>query len=75
MKQTLLLIGGGLTAALLSTAAPERPTAQFTFPRIEGAGGVVPLPEAAQQPQAGAKFVLDVTAESEPRDVNKGIRG
>ncbi len=38
----------------------EKP--KFVFPIIEGYGGVVPLPDAAEQPTKGTKVVFDVTA-------------
>ncbi len=43
------------------------------FPIIVGFGGVVPLPNAAEKPRAGAKIVFDVTADAKPGDVNKGL--
>ena len=42
-------------------------------PRIRGYGEVVPLPEAAHQPRRGAKVVLDITAQSKPDEVHKGL--
>lgn len=36
--------------------------AKFVFPVVEGYGGVVPLPAAAEQPATGTKVVFDVTA-------------
>jgi intracellular sulfur oxidation DsrE/DsrF family protein len=43
------------------------------FPIIRNFGGVLPRPAAAQQPRAGVKVVLDVTADAKPADVNKGL--
>lgn len=43
------------------------------FPRIPSAGGIVPLPQAACQPRAGLKVVFDITADTPPGEVNKGL--
>lgn len=45
----------------------------LSFPVIEGFGGVVVLPKAAEKPRPGAKIVFDVTADAKPSDVNKGL--
>jgi len=45
----------------------------LSFPVIEGFGGVVVLPNAAEKPRSGAKIVFDVTADAKPSDVNKGL--
>lgn len=42
-------------------------------PIIPGYGGVLPRPQAAEQPRAGAKVLFDITAESKPEDVHKGV--
>jgi hypothetical protein len=47
--------------------------AQLEFPIISNHGGVLPRPNAVEQPRAGAKVVFDVTAEGKPTDVNKGL--
>jgi cytochrome c peroxidase len=47
--------------------------ANLVYPIIPNAGGVVPLPTAAEQPRKGAKLVLDVTAAAKPTDVNPGL--
>ncbi len=46
---------------------------RLEFPIIRKVGGVLPRPKAAEQPRAGAKAVLDVTADAKPGDVNKGL--
>jgi ubiquinone/menaquinone biosynthesis C-methylase UbiE/intracellular sulfur oxidation DsrE/DsrF family protein len=46
---------------------------RLEFPIIRKVGGVLPRPQAAEQPRAGAKVVLDVTADAKPGDVNKGL--
>lgn len=43
------------------------------FPLISGYGGVVRLPDADEQPRAGAKVVFDVTADAHSDKVNKGL--
>ena len=43
------------------------------FPRIMEHGQVVLLPNAAEQPRRGAKVVFDVSSESKPDEVNKGL--
>lgn len=58
------------SSASTSTAAPKSP---LVFPLIEKYGGVKPLPQAAEQPRAGAKVVFDITVDSKPTDVNKGL--
>jgi len=40
----------------------DKPGPKFVFPIIDGYGGVVPLPDAAEQPRKGTKVVFDVTA-------------
>lgn len=61
-----------LTAmGLVTPAAAEEP--QFLFPLIKGYGGVVALPQAAEPPRSGAKIVFDITADSKPDEVNRGL--
>ena len=47
---------------------------KLIYPVIKGVGGVVPLPRATDQPRKGAKLVLDLTAESDPGEVHKGLK-
>ncbi len=44
-----------------------------SFPVIQGYGGVYQLPDAAQQPRPGTKILVDVTAASEPDQLNPAI--
>jgi intracellular sulfur oxidation DsrE/DsrF family protein len=46
---------------------------KLIYPIIPNVGGVVPLPDAAEQPRKGAKVVFDVTADAKPTDLNKGL--
>jgi intracellular sulfur oxidation DsrE/DsrF family protein len=68
-----------LAAALAFIAVflslPPLPAAepQFVFPLIQGHGGVVSLPAAAEKPRPEAKIVFDITAESKPADVSRGL--
>lgn len=48
-------------------------TDNLVFPIIQGQGGVVPRPTAVEQPRAGAKFLFDVTADSKPEEISKGL--
>jgi ubiquinone/menaquinone biosynthesis C-methylase UbiE/intracellular sulfur oxidation DsrE/DsrF family protein len=43
------------------------------FPLIAGYGGVVKVAKGQEHPQPGAKAVMDVTANSSPNEVNKGL--
>lgn len=45
----------------------------LVFPVIEGFGGVVVIPNAAEKPRPGVKIVFDVTSDAKPSDVNKGL--
>ncbi len=40
---------------------------------IEGYGGIVSLPKAAEQPKKGAKILFDITAYKDPKAVTKGL--
>jgi len=70
-----------LSVTLLQTANPVMPSAsaeaaplgQLQFPVIPNLGGVVWLADAAEPPRRGSKLVLDVTAETVPGEVNKGL--
>jgi intracellular sulfur oxidation DsrE/DsrF family protein len=63
-------------AVLLSTtvAAPlvaEEPV--VSFPLIMGYGGIAAQPDAVEPPRRGAKIVFDITADSKPDEVQRGI--
>jgi intracellular sulfur oxidation DsrE/DsrF family protein len=49
----------------------EEPT--FEFPQVAGYGGVVAIQGAAELPRRGAKIVFDITSDSKPEEVNKGL--
>lgn len=46
---------------------------KLEFPIISNAGGIVPLPKAAEQPRQGAKIIFDITADAKPAEINKGL--
>jgi intracellular sulfur oxidation DsrE/DsrF family protein len=55
-------------------AFAQTPTERkLVYPIIPNVGGVVPLPDAAEQPRTGAKVVFDVTTDSKSNDMNKGL--
>ena len=45
----------------------------FEFPQIAGFGGIVRVPEAAEPARQGAKIVFDITVDSPPDALNKGL--
>ncbi len=45
----------------------------LVFPIIAKFGGVLPRPQAVEQPQAGAKVVFDITAHPAATEVNPGL--
>jgi intracellular sulfur oxidation DsrE/DsrF family protein len=65
----------GLAALLLSGVAFAAATQPggFLFPQIEDYGGIVEMPGASEPARQGAKVVLDVTADSKPDEVNRGL--
>ena len=67
----LICIVAATGVAATRDARGEGPA--LAFPIVEKYGGVLPRPRATEQPRAGAKVLLDVTADSKPGDVNKGL--
>ncbi len=66
----------GFDAAMKNHAVPgreEAADATFTNPAIERYGKVVRLPDAVQQPRAGTRLVVDVTAGGPPDTLNPAI--
>lgn len=57
--------------AAIAPAAAEEPA--FEFPQIAGYGGVVAIQGAAEPPRHGVKIVFDITSDSKPDEVNKGL--
>ncbi len=76
MRNTSRRISLVLTLALAIGWANGQPMPDETgliYPVISGHGGVVPLPQAAEQPRKGAKAVFDITAGAKADEVNKGL--
>jgi intracellular sulfur oxidation DsrE/DsrF family protein len=62
----VLLLSGWVSA--------QTPTDKnLVYPIIPNVGGVVPLPNASEQPRSGAKVVFDITADAKATDLNKGL--
>ena len=68
MRIALLIV---FTLAATLSAAAEEPS--YSYPLIKGYGGIASQPDAVEQPRAGAKIVFDITVESKPDDVNRGL--
>src|SRR4051812_7456674 len=62
-----------LAAAVLCMGGVARADEKLVYPIIPKVGGVVPLPDAAEQPRKGARVVFDITADAKPAEVNKGL--
>lgn len=45
----------------------------FSFHRMARYGGIVRTPEATELPRRGTKIVFDITADSRPEELNKGL--
>jgi intracellular sulfur oxidation DsrE/DsrF family protein len=71
MKSTALLAGMGLLAALLVADPTGSP--KYQHPLIADHGGMVVVPEAAEQPQKDAKVILDITSDEMTGGVFKGF--
>ena len=67
----LALAFAGLAAVAASGAVADGPA--FLFPQVARFGGIVKTPNAAEPPRRGAKIVFDITADSKPEEVNKGL--
>jgi intracellular sulfur oxidation DsrE/DsrF family protein len=62
-----------LTTAVLCLSGMVKADDRLIYPIIPNVGGVIPLPDAAEGPRKGAKVVFDITADTKPADVNKGL--
>lgn len=62
-------------ATLLTTTAFADPTGdpQYKHPVIKDHGGIVVLPDAAQQPKKSSKVLLDITSDDKSGPVIKGF--
>jgi len=80
MKAACSLFGMILLSAMIGSASAQivfekvvTAGSKFVFPIVEGYGGVVPLPDAAEQPAKGSKIVFDVTAG--PKEAGRPVPG
>ncbi len=64
-----ILVGLASVAAYGATA--DDPAT--LFPQVARYGGIVSTPGAVEPPRRGAKIVFDITAESKPEEVNRGL--
>ena len=72
MKRALLNMAA--VVYLSGSVSAQTPAAKnLIYPIIPNVGGVVPLPNAAEQPRKGAKIVFDITADATPANINKGL--
>jgi intracellular sulfur oxidation DsrE/DsrF family protein len=65
-----VLAGSWLLTSAADTTAPPL---ELSYPKIQNHGGIVSLPDAAQQPRAAAKVVFDITTDNAPGEVNRGL--
>lgn len=61
----------GLTAIVTFGALTEG--SPFLFPQVTGYGGIVQLPNAAEPPRRGTKIIFDITVDTKPEELNKGL--
>lgn len=81
LRTGLLILFALVAAGFRSNVTAEESKAQpshskspeFVFPIIAGYGGVVARPGAVEQPKAGAKVLFEITQDSKPTEVNKGL--
>lgn len=66
----LLILSRGLS---VESAAQPAATGTAVFPVIKTHGKVVSMPDAAHQPQAGAKICVDITAGGKPDELYDSI--
>lgn len=72
MRTTILALAATL-AAVSPAAADPTGEPQFQYPLVKDYGGIVPLPEAAEQPNKGSKALLDVASAEKKGEVLKGL--
>lgn len=70
--KSILAIGLSTALAVASTAE-RRQELKFLHPLIKQHGGIVVLPDAAQQPQQDSKALLDITSDEKSGSVLKGL--
>lgn len=62
-----------VASALLTSSADPTGEPKFLHPLIQNYGGVVALPEAAEQPRADSQMLLDLTSDELKGGVMKGL--
>lgn len=60
-----------LVCSAVTSVGAEEPA--FVNPLIVGYGAIAPQPTAAEQPRKGGRIVFDITSESKPDELNKGL--
>lgn len=73
MKLFMTAVAGLFVGLLFAAEKVDTASPKYQFPLIKSAGGMVPLPDAAEQPKPGAKVVLDITGENKADKVTKGV--
>ncbi len=76
MRDTIIPISLVLTVALGAAVADGQSSPGMSgvvYPLVPGHGGVVALPQAAEQPRKNAKALFDITADTKPGMVSKGL--
>lgn len=63
----------GSGAAVVEPEGGSNGEFRYVYPRIEGRGQVVRLPEAADQPRSGAKICVDITRGGNPGAANAAV--
>ncbi len=71
MKPLATFVIPSIAVALLAANPTAEPT--FEHPVIKQHGGIVPLPDAAQQPQPNSKVLLDIISDEKSGGVIKGF--
>lgn len=67
----LALILVGLACVVTLGAVADGPALQF--PQVKKYGGIAQVPNAAEPPRRDAKIIFDITADSKPDEVTKGL--
>lgn len=69
MRGWSLIVAGLASAA--AYGAVDGPA--FLFPQVARYGGIVRTHDAAEPPRRGTKIIFDITADSKPDELNKGL--
>jgi hypothetical protein len=71
MKITAVSVTAMLAGSLMMAQPTDSP--DYLYPIFKNVGGILPLPDAAEQPQENAKVLLDITSDKMTNGVIKGI--